>query len=144
MGIFHGIWGYPFIDLEPFLDLSQLHALHEEICLGLCFVDPAYTGGSLKWMQVVAPSVTKDPYLDYGQVISRFSEQEFKVFISLSESPNSFETKHWRSYTFGDETDHPLTWKQMLFLKMRYGVYFPWKVCFHFLENDRWSKMESI
>ena len=31
----------------------------------------------------------------------------------------------------------------MLYLKYRYGVYFPWKVCYHFLENDRWEDKHS-
>lgn len=139
MGVFQGIWGYPFLDLEPFLDLSQLPRIHEEICLGLCHVLPAYTGGSLKWMNIVAPSFARDPYIDYGHVISRFSREEFLAFVALSDRPEAFDVSQWQSYRFGDETEHPLSWKQMLYLKMKYRVYFPWKVCFHFLENVFWE-----
>jgi Rieske 2Fe-2S family protein len=31
----------------------------------------------------------------------------------------------------------------MLYLKYRYGVYFPWKACYHLLENDRWEDKHS-
>ena len=44
---------------------------------------------------------------------------------------------------FGDETDRPFSRAQMRFLEHRYGVYFPWKVCYHLLENDRWEDKHS-
>ncbi len=44
---------------------------------------------------------------------------------------------------FGDETDRPFSLAQMRFLEQRYGVYFPWKVCYHLLENDRWEDKHS-
>ena len=31
----------------------------------------------------------------------------------------------------------------MLYLKYQHGVYFPWKVCYHLLENDRWEDKHS-
>jgi hypothetical protein len=31
----------------------------------------------------------------------------------------------------------------MLFLEQRHGVYFPWKVCYHLLANDRWEDKHS-
>ena len=45
--------------------------------------------------------------------------------------------------TFGDETDRPFTPAQQRFLEQRYGVYFPWKVCYHLLDNDRWEDKHS-
>jgi Rieske 2Fe-2S family protein len=32
---------------------------------------------------------------------------------------------------------------QMRYLSFRHGVYFPWKVCYHLLENDRWEDKHS-
>ncbi|WP_437640553.1 hypothetical protein [Sorangium sp. So ce854] len=138
-----GLWGRPYIDLSPLLDTSCFAELDREIVLGLCRVEPSYTGGSLKWMGVVAPWAQEDPYLDYGHVIGGFSREEFREFVALSDDPSAFDPERQREYTFGDETEHPLTRAQMLYLKYRYGVYFPWKVCYHLLENDRWEDKHS-
>jgi Rieske 2Fe-2S family protein len=136
---FHGIWGLPFIDLAPLFDTTPLAHLHEEICLGLVRVATSYTGGSLKWMGVVAPPVAADPYVDYMHVIERFSRDEFAAFVSLSDAPGDFDLDRHEQYSFGDETDHPLSHRQMLYLKYRYGVYFPWKVAYHLLDNVWWE-----
>ena len=40
---------------------------------------------------------------------------------------------------FGDETDHPFTREQVRLLEYKHGVYFPWKVVYHFVENHRWE-----
>src|SRR5262245_32408791 len=139
----HGIWGHPYLDLDGHLDLSELAAIDDEIMFGLPQVDTSYTGGSLKQMGVVSPSAWTAPYADYGLVIAGFSREEFERFVSLGDEPSQFDLERYREYRFGDETDHPLTWEQMLYLKYRYGVYFPWKVCFHFLHNDRWEDKNS-
>ena len=34
----HGVLGRPFVDLSSLLDLSELDAIHEEVCLGLANV----------------------------------------------------------------------------------------------------------
>src|SRR6185295_11953912 len=94
-------------------------------------------GGSLKWMGVTASWVDEDPYADYMRVIESFSEEELEQFVSYGERPKNGERR------FGDETDNPLSRAQMLYLKYRYGVYFPWKVCYHLLENDRWEDKHS-
>ncbi|WP_437492145.1 hypothetical protein WME75_17195 [Sorangium sp. So ce1014] len=138
-----GLWGRPYIDLSPLLDTSCFPELDREIVLGLCRVEPSYTGGSLKWMGVVAPWVHEDPYVDYGQVIAGFSREELRDFVALADDPSAFDLDRRGEYTFGDETDHPLTRAQVLYLKYRYGVYFPWKVCYHLLENDRWEDKHS-
>jgi hypothetical protein len=134
-----GIHGRPFLDLEAEVDTSRLSAIDEEICMGLTQIDVEYTGGSLKWMGVVAPSVQADPYVDYGEVIERFSREEFVRFVSLAENPRVFDAAKHHVYRFGDETCNPLTARQMLYLKYRYGVYFPWKVAYHLLENTWWE-----
>jgi hypothetical protein len=138
-----GIGGRPYVDLSPFIDTSCFPELDDEIVYGLSRVDVSYTGGSLKWMNVVAPWVQEDPYADYGHVIEEFSRDEFVKFVSLAHDPAIFEADRQHDYRFGDETDHPLSREQMLYLKYKYGVYFPWKACYHLLENDRWEDKHS-
>ncbi len=134
-----GIWGKPYLDLSPLIDTSSFSELDDEIAYGLSRVAVTCTGGSLKWMNVVAPWVHDDPYVDYGDVIARFSREEFERFVSLADDPSVFDVERRRDYRFGDETDHPLTPEQALYLKYRHGVYFPWKACYHFVENGRWD-----
>jgi hypothetical protein len=140
---FCGIWGRPYVDLSGFIDTSALTDLHEEICLGLCRVETSYTGGSLKWMGVVAPEVQADPHADVMHVISRFTRRELARFVSLGDDPHAFDLDEDKDYEFGDETDHPLNREQRLYLKYRYGVYFPWKVAYHLLENVWWEDKNS-
>jgi Rieske 2Fe-2S family protein len=139
----HGIWGLPFIDLAPLLDTAPLAAVDEEIALGLTRVQPSYTGGTLKWMGVVAPPVHHDGHPDAMQVIRGLSRNDFARFVSLADDPGAFDPDRRAEYAFGDETDHPLTKAQMLWLKYRHGVYFPWKVAYHFLENELWEDKNS-
>ena len=132
-----GIGGRPYVDLSPFIDTSSFAELDLEIVCALPRLEPSYTGGSLKWMNVVAPWVREDGYAHYGEVIEEFSPAEFAKFIALADDPTEFDIRRQSEYAFGDETDHPLTREQMLYLKYRYGVYFRWKVCYHLLDNDR-------
>lgn len=134
-----GIWGNPFIDLEPVLDTSLLEEVDDEITYALPQVEVSYTGGSLKWMGVAAPWVVDDEYADLGHVIEGFTREEFVRFVSLADDPSVFDVERYREYVFGDETDHALNRKQMLYLKYKHGVYFPWKAAYHLLENDRWE-----
>jgi Rieske 2Fe-2S family protein len=136
-----GIFGHPYADLSGLVDTSCFPELDEEIVCGLPLVEPSYTGGSLKWMGVTAPWVEDDGYVDYMQVIERFSPEELARFVSYGEPPEGFDAH--RKYRFGDETEHPLSFRQMLYLKYRYGVYFPWKVCYHLLENHAWEDKHS-
>lgn len=137
-----GIWGRPYIDLSTLIDTSSFAALDDEITSALTRVETSYTGGTLKWMGVTAPWVNDDSYLDAMHLIERFSHEEFVRFVALGADPDRFDPEKRKSYTFGDETDHPFTRAQMTFLKLR-GVYFPWKVCYHLLENDRWDDKHS-
>lgn len=138
-----GIFGRPFADLSELVDTSSFEELDEEILCALPRVEASYTGGSLKWMGVTAPWVDRDPYADYMRVIEGFDRDEFLRFVSFGPAPERFDPDKQKDYRFGDETDHPLTREQMLYLKYRYGVYFPWKVCYHLLENDRWEDKHS-
>lgn len=138
-----GLFGRPYLDLEPLIDVACFPELDEEIALGLARTEVEPTGGSLKWMGVVAPWMEGDPYRDYGHVIEGLDAEQFARFVSLAEDPSAFELARQAEYRFGDETDHPLSRAQWRWLEYRHGVYFPWKVCFHLLENDRWEDKHS-
>ncbi len=134
------IGGRPFVDLEPFVDLPALEALDLEICLGLCRTAPFVTGGSHKSMGIVPPHLADDPYVDYGQVISAMSRDEFILFASLSDTPHLFDPEMREEYTFGEERDFPLSRKQARFLEYRYGVYFPWSTYLELMPGGRWDE----
>jgi hypothetical protein len=134
-----GLFGRPYVNLDDILGTEALAAIDDEITAALALTEPGQTGGSLKHMGVTAPWVNDDGYVDYGDVIERFSFAEWQRLVALADDPGAFDPTQWRQTRFGDETDHPLNVRQMRFLTYRHGVYFPWKVCVHLLENDRWE-----
>jgi Rieske 2Fe-2S family protein len=134
----HGIGGLPFVDLTPLLDTAPLAAIDAEIALGLTRVQPSYTGGTLKWMGVCAPPVLADGHPDAMHVLERLAPEELARFHALGDGGAGA-----GAGAYGDETDRPFTKAQMLWLKYRHGVYFPWKVAYHLLENDRWEDKNS-
>lgn len=134
------IWGRPYIDLEPYFDPVAIERLDDEICRALTEVALEYTGGSHKWMGIVPPSLEDDRYLDYGQVIEGFSRDEFADFIALSDEPERFDVDRRHEYEFGEEREHPLSRRQMLYLKFKHGVYFPWKAFYELVPSGRWAE----
>ena len=138
-----GIFGRPFVDLSGALDLSALDAIDAEVLRGLSHVETTYTGGTLKWMGVVAPWAMDDAYLDAMKVIEQLPDSELEVFFSLADDPQALRISDRASHRFGDETDHPFNRAQERWLAYRHGVYFPWKACYHLLENDRWEDKHS-
>ena len=137
-----GIFGRPYLDLSTVLDLSGLDALDAEIARGLAQVEARYTGGTLKWMGVVAPWAL-DGYPDAMQVIEELPDAELATLIALADDPGALSIADRASLRFGDETAHPFTRAQERWLSCRHGVYFPWKACYHLLENERWEDKHS-
>jgi hypothetical protein len=138
-----GIWGQPYLDLGAVLDVEAIASVDAEVTLGLARAEPGQTGGSLKHMGVTAPWVDEDPYVDYGHVIERFTLDQWRVLVSLSDAPSAFDERAWRETRFGDETPHPLNARQIRWLTYGFGAYFPWKVCVHLLENEAWEDKHS-
>jgi glycine betaine catabolism A len=138
-----GIFGKPYADLAELVDTSGFDAMHREITRGLAVVDTSYTGGSLKWMGVCAPWVVADPYRDAMHAIEAMSRDEVAELVALGDASAPAVDPADPELAFGDETDHPFTPPQMRLLEQRYGVYFPWKVCYHLLDNDRWEDKHS-
>jgi len=135
------LYGRPYVDLEPYLDLDpdELGALDDEICLGLVHVATDYTGGSHRSMGIVPPSMIGEPYADYGEVIAGMSDGELARFLSLSDTPEAFDVARRAEYTFGEERAFSLSRRQMRWLELRHGVYFPWKVFYELMPNLRWE-----
>jgi hypothetical protein len=142
-GAVAGIFGLPYVDLEPHLDLSALPALHEEICLGLTRVPLDYTGGSHRTLGIVPASRADTSYADYGEVLRALSPAELATFRALTESPGEGEAPLDPGAAYGEEREIPLSRRQMLWLKFRYGVYFPWQAYFELIPNRYWSDKSS-
>ena len=138
-----GIFGRPYLDLGGVLDLGPLDAIDAEVARGLARVETGFTGGTLKWMGVVAPWAMDDGYKDAMHAIEALPDAELEAFLSLADDPRQFRVEDRKQYRFGDETDHPFNAAQQRWLAYRHGVYFPWKVCYHLLENDRWEDKHS-
>ncbi len=141
-----GLLGQPFVNLEPYLDLAPLAAIHEEICLALSQVPVGYTGGSHRSMGIVPASRTDEVLVDYGEVIRGLDDEGFRVFRSLADDADgyaSIDASARGGLEFGEEREHPLSRRQMLWLKLRHGVYFPWKVYVELIPNRLWTEKSS-
>jgi len=134
-----GLFGRPYVDLERHLDLSALPAIHEEISLGLAQMPVDYTGGSHRSMGIMPPSRAREVVRDYGEVIREMDPPTFAVFRSLADDPAGIDPARRGEQEFGEEREVPLSRRQMLWLKYRHGVYFPWKVYVELMPNRWWS-----
>ncbi|MDB4946319.1 MAG: hypothetical protein JWP97_5853 [Labilithrix sp.] len=139
---FAGLLGRPFVDLSPYLDLSALPAVDDEVCLALAEVPVDYTGGSHRSMEIMPPSRTGEAHVDYGEVIAGLEASDYATFRSLASDPEMLPERA-ADATFGEEREHALSRRQMLWLEYRHGVYFPWKVYFEMIPNLRWEDKSS-
>ena len=140
----HGIFGKPYLDLSAHLDLSALAALDDEICLGLAEVPVDYTGGSHRSMEIMPPSRVAEALVDYGEVIADLAPDAYATFRALANDPSSLPAHaDAKGATFGEEREHPLSRRQMLWLEARHGVYFPWKVYVEMIPNRTWEEKSS-
>jgi hypothetical protein len=131
-----GVLGRPFICLDPYLDLAELGAIHDEVCLGLAQIPVGYTGGGHRSMGIVPPSRRAECLVDYGEVVRAMSDAEFATLSSLGDG-EPLESS--RRDEIGEEREQPLSSRQMLWLKYRFGVYFPWKVFVELVPNRWWG-----
>lgn len=134
-----GLYGRPFVDLEPYLDLAALPAIHDEICLGLANMPVDYTGGSHRSMGIMPPSRADEVVRDYGEAIRAMDHSSFATFRSLADDPSVIDTARRGEQEFGEEREVPLSRRQMLWLKYRHGIYFPWKVYVELMPNRWWG-----
>jgi hypothetical protein len=130
------------VDLAPHLDLGALEDTHEEVCLGLAQVPVDYTGGSHRTMGIVPPSRRGECHVDYGEAVRAMSDAEFAVFRGLADDGAALDPRRRAEIEIeiGEEREHPLSRRQMLWLKYRFGVYFPWKVYVELVPNRFWGE----
>lgn len=138
-GAIRGVFGRPFVTLDDLFDLSSLDAIHDEVCLALSGMPVAYTGGSHRSMGIMPPGMEDEALVDYQEVIRSLDSAQFAIFRSLSDDPDSIDPGDRQGVQYGEERDVPLSMRQMLWLKMRHRVYFPWKVYAELIPNLRWE-----
>lgn len=143
-GEIRGIFGRPFVPLDRFVDTSALPAIHDEVCAALANVSADYTGGSHRSMGIMPPSREDEAIVDYGEVIAAMSGTEFEAFRALSDDPKAIDPSRRAELTFGEEREHPLSRRQMLWLEARFGVYFPWKAYVELIPNRYWTDKAKI
>jgi hypothetical protein len=141
-GVFPGA-SLPYVPLDRFIDASVLPAIHEEVCFALTQVAVDYTGGSHRSMGIMPPSRMGEALVDYGEVIRDLSPDAFAIFRSLADDPASIEASRASDLEFGEEKEHPLSRRQMLWLKFRHKVYFPWKAYVELIPNRYWGDKSS-
>ncbi len=141
-GIFPGA-PLPYVPLERFIDTSALDAIHEEVCLALTQVAIDYTGGSHRSMGIMPPSRVAEAHIDYGEAIRSLSPNAFETFRSLADDPSAIDRERSNELRFGEETELPLSRRQMLWLKFRHKVYFPWKAYVELIPNRYWDEKAS-
>lgn len=135
-----GLFGRTHVSLDHVLDLSGLAALHEEICLALAKMPTSYTGGSHRSMGIMPPGTEGEAVVDYQEVLRALDDEQFAIFRQLSDDPTSIDPSRRADLEFGEERDVPLSARQMLWLKMRHRVYFPWKVYAELIPNRTWDE----
>lgn len=141
---FRGVFpGVPYVVLDSLVDTSLLDAIHEEVCFALTQVPVDYTGGSHRSMDIMPPSRTAEALVDYGEVIRGLSPEAFATFRSLADDPSSIDPERGPELEFGEEREHPLSRRQMLWLKFRHKVYFPWKAYVELIPNRYWTEKAS-
>lgn len=135
-----GLFGRAYIDLREHLDLAELPPIHEEVCLGLAQIPLDVTGGSHRSMGIMPASRKDEALTDYGEVISKMTPAELSKLRSLADDPRLFDGVDATSGDFGEERSVPLSRRQLAWLKVRFGVYFPWKGYVELIPNRTWGE----
>lgn len=134
-----GVFGRPYVVLDDLFDLSGMEAIHDEICLALSQMPTAYTGGSHRAMGIMPRGCEAEALVDYQEVLHSLDDDQFAVFRSLADDPRAIDPGRRHETEFGEEREVPLSPRQMLWLKMRHRVYFPWKVYAELVPCLRWE-----
>jgi hypothetical protein len=134
-----GVFSRPFVTLDDLFDLSSLPEIHDEICMALAQMPVGYTGGSHRSMGIMPKGCEEEALVDYQEVIRGLDDAGFAAFRSLADDPAAVDAARERGLEYGEERDVPLSARQMLWLKLRHGVYFPWKVYAELVPNRRWE-----
>lgn len=134
-----GIFGQPYLNLERYIDTSTFPQLHEEVCLALAQIPVGYTGGSHRSMQIMPEGREQEAFVDYGEVIRGLTSEQFEVFRRLADDPHAIAPDARSLLEFGEERAISLSRRQMLWLEVRFGVFFPWKYYVELIPNRYWG-----
>ena len=138
-----GVFGRAFVDLAPHLDLSELPAIHEEVCLALAQIPLEMTGGSHRSMGIMPPSRSAEAIRDYGEILRAMTDGDVARLRSLADDPGAWESVDPRQIEVGEERSVALSRRQLAWLKIRFGVYFPWKGYVELIPNRFWRDKAS-
>ena len=134
-----GLWGRPYLPLDRYIDLEALDGLHDEVCLALAQMPVDYTGGSHRAMNIMPPGLEHEALTDYAEVIRALDDAGFATFRALADDPAAIDPARRGEDLYGEERSVPLSRRQMLWLKYRHRVYFPWKVYVEMIPNRWWD-----
>ncbi len=140
-----GLYGRPFLALDEALqaagvDFGSLPAINDEVCVAYASMPVDYTGGSHRSMGIMPPSRRDEAVVDYLEVLRGLNDAQWAQFVALANDPSDFADVDLAGRAdIGEERRLPLSRRQMLWLKVRFGVYFPWKGYLELLPNHRWS-----
>jgi hypothetical protein len=140
-----GLYGRPFLALDEALtavgvDFGVLPAIHDEVCVAYASMPVDYTGGSHRSMGIMPASRRSEAVVDYLEVLRGLTDAQWAQFVALADDPSDFADVDVAGRAdIGEERKLPLSRRQMLWLKVRFGVYFPWKGYLELLPNRRWS-----
>src|SRR5262249_7800769 len=90
-------------------------------------------------MGIMPPGCEAEALVDYQEVIRGLDEAQFATFRALADDPAAIDPERRAELEFGEEREVALSMRQMLWLKMRYRVYFPWKVYAELIPCARWE-----
>ena len=138
-----GLFGRAYVDLAPYLDLSDLPAIHEEACLALAQVPLDMTGGSHRSMRIMPPSREAEAIADYGEILREMKDADVLRLRSLADDPSAWAGVDPRDTEVGEERAVPLSRRQLAWLKIRFGAYFPWKGYVELIPNRYWRDKAS-
>lgn len=141
-GIFRGS-PVAYVSLDRLVDTTMFDSIHDEVCLALSQIAVDYTGGSHRSMGIMPDSRKDEAHVDYGEVIRGLSPDAFETFRSLADDPRTIDVARRDELEFGEEREHLLSRRQMLWLKTRYKVYFPWKAYVELIPNRYWGDKSS-
>jgi hypothetical protein len=137
-----GLHGQPFLVLDDALSelgitAAEVRSLHDEIAMAYASLPVDYTGGSHRSMAIMPPSRTADAHVDYGEALSLLNDEQWRSFVSLADDPSDYDDVCRNDV--GEERQAPLSRRQMWWLKVQCGVYFPWQGYLELMPNHRWT-----
>ena len=134
-----GLYGRPFLRLDALLAIPAevFAAIHEEVCTALAQLPVDYTGGSHRSMGIMPASQQAAAVVDYVEVLRSLNDEQWGRFVALADDPRDFDGVDRTDV--GEERSAPVSRRQMLWLKVRHGVYFPWKAYVEMIPNRRWA-----